>query len=330
MSISQINTSTLDLARQHLAGQAQDGKVTLEQALNTSIAGTKLKDLPEVKGALTGLTVNGKLEVETILTCVNSRYALAGGDLVPKGSGTPLDARGLDLPGLSGLAEMLLLFIRNNAEQRRAGQEIRLAQSEAIEQKLMDSAADLRNGAIAAMVMGVVSGALSVAGGLVSLGVVGAGIRANQTAPNAPGAAPGAAPGTTGASAAAPAEAPRIQIGAHRAPDVPQPAATAPGAPPAAAPFNPATDMGIIAGKAQAWSGIGGGFGTVFSSIGQGAQGILSAEAKEKDAEAEKMRSQRDQEGDIINAIKDLNQTTLQLVQTLLDKENEAMTRILV
>jgi hypothetical protein len=58
-------------------------------------------------------------------------------------------------------------------------------------------------------------------------------------------------------------------------------------------------------------------------------QGILNAEAKEKEAEAEKMRSSREAEGDVINAVKEFIQTTLQLVQSMEDKENESMTRIM-
>jgi hypothetical protein len=256
MSNSISNLSTLDLARQQLISQSQNGQVTLEQALEASVAGTKIKDLPDVKGALSGLTVNGKISVDTVLTCVNSRYDNAGGNLVPKGTGTPLDAKGMDLSGLSGLAEMMLLLIRNAAEQRKAGQEVRMARSEAIEQKLMDAAADMRNGAIVAMVMGVASGAVTIAGGV-------AGLRGSVD-------------------------------------------------------------------TAQSYNSIGGGFGTVFSSLGQGAQGILNAEAKEKEAEAEKMRNEREAEGDVIANLKDFMQTTLQLIQTMLDKENETMTRVMV
>jgi hypothetical protein len=276
-----MNTGTLDLARQQLLSQAQNGQVTLDQALNTTIAGTKISDLPDVKGALTGLAVDGKLDLETVLTCVNSRYEVSGGDLVPKGSGNPLDVKGLDLSGLSGLAELMLLMLRNAAEQRKTGQEIRMAQSEAIEQKLMDAAADMRAGAITAMVMGVVSGAVSIAGGIASLGAIGGGVKA--AANNDP----------------------------------------------AVSGFSNSDIMTAASGNAQAYGSIAGGASGIIGSIGQGVQGILNAEVKEKEAEAEKMRASRDQEGDIINGVKDFIQTTIQLMQTMLDKENDTLTRVM-
>jgi hypothetical protein len=255
MSIS--GTSNLDTARQYLANLAQNGNVSLDQALNTSISGTKLQDLPDVKSALTGLAVNGKLPVETVLACVNSRYATAGGGLVPKGTGVPLDAKGMDLGGLSALAELMMLMIKQAAEQRKTGQEIRMAESESIQAKLLDAAADMRNGAITAMVLGVAAGAASIIGG-------GLGLKAGS------------------------AEA------------------------------------------AQSFNAIGGGASTVLKSTGDGVQGILGANAKEKEAEAEKMRSTREAEGDVIAALKDFIQSTIQVMQTMLEKENEPMTRVMV
>jgi hypothetical protein len=261
-------TSNLDLARQHLASLAENGEVSLAQALNTSIAGTKLSDLQDVKDALTGLAVGGKISVETVLTCVNSRYAVSGGDLVPKGTGTPLDAKDLSLDGLSDLAALMLLMIKQAAEQRKTGQAIRHAQSEAIQQKLFDSADDLRKGAIVALVFGVAAGVANIVAGAVSIGSMASALKSGG-------------------------------------------------------------DLGIAAGKGQAIGGIGGGVGSVLGSIGQGVQGILGAASKEKDAEAEAMRNEREAEGDIIANLRDFMQSTMQLIQTLLDKENEAMTKVL-
>jgi hypothetical protein len=256
MSVNLNTASSLDLARQQLAAQATNGKVTLDQALETAIGGVKLKDLPDVKGALTGLAVNGQLPLETVLTCVNSRYDTAGSGLVPKGAGAPLDAKGMDLNGLSGLAQLMLLLINNAAEQRKTGQEIRFVQSEAIQNKLLDAAADMRKGAIIAMALGVASGVASIVGG--------------------------------------------------------------------AAGFRGSADL------IQSKNAIGGGIGTILNSVGQGVQGLYNAEAKEKEAEAEKMRSSREAEGDTIAALKDFIQATINLVQTMLDKETDTMTRIMV
>jgi hypothetical protein len=255
MSVT-LDSSFMDLTRQQLAAQATNGNVTLDQALETSVGGVKLKDLPDVKSALTGLAVNGQLPLETVLTCVNSRYDTAGGGLVPKGTGTPLDAKDLSLSGLSDIAQLLLLLINNAAEQRKTGQEVRFAESEAIQGKLMDAAADMRTGAIIGLALGIASGVASIAGGV-------AGLKG---------------------------------------------------------------DVNL----AQSKTAIGGGFGTVFSSIGQGVQGIYSASAKEEEAEAEKTRSLREAEGDTIAALKDFIQATISLVQTMLDKETDTMTRIMV
>jgi hypothetical protein len=251
-----IETSNWDLARQYLSSLAQNGEISLEDALDASIGGTKLGDLPDVKGILTGLAVDGRIPVETVLACVSSRYTLSDEGLVPKGSGIPADAAGINLQGLSAMAELMLLVIRLAAEQRKAGQEIRQAQSELIQNKLFDAAEDMRNGAIAAMALGIAAGVASIAGGAAGL---------------------------------------------FGSPDL-----------------------------ASSKTGIGGGFSTIFSSLGQGIQGILNADAKEKEAEAEKMRSEREAEGDIIANLKDFMQTTLQLLQTMLEKESDTLTKILV
>ncbi|MDR2051356.1 MAG: hypothetical protein LBQ63_06260 [Deltaproteobacteria bacterium] len=247
----------LDAARQYLNSLAQNGNLTLEQALSTTIAGTRIGDIPGINAALTEMAADGVLTVDDVLNYVNSNYTITDGSLVPKGSGQVGDARGIDLDGLSAMAELMLLMIQQAAEQRKTGQELRLAQSEAIQQKLFDSAEDLRTGAIVAMTMGVVGGVASIAGGV-------AGVKA----------------GTSEAANSA--------------------------------------------------NAIGGGFSQIFKSTGDGVQGILSAESKEEEAEAEKIRARREEQGDTIANIKDFMQTTLQLIQTMLEKENETLAKVLV
>jgi hypothetical protein len=316
----------MDLARQQLSAQATNGNVTLDQALETTVAGIKLKDLPDVKSALTGLAVNGQLPLETVLTCVNSRYDFAGSGLVPKGTGTPLDAKDLDLSGLSGMAQLLLLLIKNAAEQRRTGQEVRLAESEAIQGKLLDAAEDMRTGAYLSMVLGVVAGAVSIAGGVAGLASsASAASKAGEMTKKAGDYAKEATRlattaeklGTQGASMAKSATETAKMSGEFTA---------------KAAELTKSAEqvLAAAAAQSQAYMAIGGGASSIASSVGQGVQGILGSEAKEEEAEAEKMRSLREAEGDTIAALKDFIQATINLVQTMLDKETDTMTRIMV
>jgi hypothetical protein len=89
---------------------------------------------------------------------------------------------------------------------------------------------------------------------------------------------------------------------------------------------------GAAAGSPEAAASrnaIGGGGSTILKSIGDGVQGILGADAKMAEAEAEKIRNERETEGDTIANLKDFMQTTLQLIQTMLEKENETLARVL-
>jgi hypothetical protein len=340
MSVNLNNSSFLDLIQQQLAAQASNGNVTLDQALETTVGGVKLKDLADVKSALTGLAVDGQLPLETVLACVNSRYDTAGGGLVVKGTGTPLDAKGMDLSGLSGLAQLMLLLINNASEQRKTGQEVRFAQSEAIQNKLMDAAEDMRKGAIVAMALGVAAGAVSIAGGVAGLASsVNAASKAGDLTSKAGDLTKMAGDfsqeatlladsaenlGRQGANAAQSAAVTAKISGnfAKEAANLTQNAANLT--------KNADQILARAATQSQAFMSVGGGLSTIFSSVGQGVQGIMNADAKEKEAEAEKMRALRDAEGDTIAALKDFIQATINLVQTLLDKETEAMTRIMV
>jgi hypothetical protein len=86
---------------------------------------------------------------------------------------------------------------------------------------------------------------------------------------------------------------------------------------------------GGSADLASSRNAIGGGASSLLKSVGDGVQGILNADAKLSEAEAEKIRNEREAEGDTIANLKDFMQTTMQLIQTMLEKENETLGRVL-
>lgn len=262
-------STSLDSLRQTLNPTGAGGPLSLDSVLNTRVGNQKLSELPELKQVLSSMAVDGKIPLETVLTCINSRYDLSGGSLLPKGSGEPLDARDLPLSGLSFMASVMMIMLRQAAEQRRSGQEMRAAQTDMVEKKLLDAAADMRTGAIVALSFSVASGAASIAGGGMGLGTVNAAVNAGS-------------------------------------------------------------GIDAALSRAQNMSSIATGTSGILKSVGDGAQSMLGAASKEKEAEAERMRSFRDQMVEFNNSLKEYMQGVMQLVQTLVDKENEAMTRIMV
>lgn len=87
----------------------------------------------------------------------------------------------LDILGEGGLspgAAIMALITKDAAEQRKANKEMINLQTEEVVANIEEQAKEMRNKAVAQLVMGLVSGSLSIAGGLTSLGVGAAGLKA--------------------------------------------------------------------------------------------------------------------------------------------------------
>ncbi|MDR2934635.1 MAG: type III secretion system translocon subunit SctB [Candidatus Adiutrix sp.] len=73
--------------------------------------------------------------------------------------------------GLSPGAAVMALITKDAAEQRKANKEMINLQTEEVVANIEEQASEMRNKAAVQLVMGVVSGAVNIAGGIVSLGI---------------------------------------------------------------------------------------------------------------------------------------------------------------
>jgi hypothetical protein len=86
-----------------------------------------------------------------------------------------------DFEGTASLAAcVMFLLTKNAAEQRQANKEIKAAEAEATAQAIEDQAKEMREKAIIQLVLGIVSGAITIAGGAIAAGKAGAGIGQNM------------------------------------------------------------------------------------------------------------------------------------------------------
>lgn len=96
-------------------------------------------------------------------------------------------------------ANYLAMITDIASEQRRQNAQMRADQTEEIVAKIHDQTDEMRTKAIVQLVIGVVSGTISIAQGAASTAMTVKGMRANERAPSRPG---------TGSSIRAPAAAP--------------------------------------------------------------------------------------------------------------------------
>lgn len=199
---------------------------------------------------------------------------------------------------LADIFAVMQLFHEIGVQQRASGREARMAARDLQLSEIANQVEDLKKAAMVAMAMGILSGALQIAGGAIQLGFAGSAAKGLGDASKA------------STAAAKTGDAAKISEAASKAAEA-------------------SKNADILIGKGQGWSGIMGGSGGIMNAIGQGASGHLNAEATKHQGEATKADAAAQTENDFINAMRDLIRDVQEKLQSILASEADTMKSIL-
>lgn len=192
-------------------------------------------------------------------------------------------------------ATLMSLITSISSEERRQNADIRKEQTEAIVERINDQADEMRNKAVAQLVMGVVSGAISIAQGFAVMSVQASGMK--QAGSFREGAAIAESHNLPKMSASFTSSAAAMESRTN-------------------------AQIGVLnSGAAGMNSALGG--------IGQAVGGFFDAAIKEMDGDIERMRAARDAMKDLDESLSQLIQKTLSSMDAIQQNMNQTRARIL-
>jgi len=192
-------------------------------------------------------------------------------------------------------ATLMSLITSMAADERKQNAQMRIEETKAIVEKIMDQADEMRNKAIVQLVMGVVSGAISIAQGVASMSM----------------------------QASAMKQLDGFQTGSQ--------IATQKGLPNMAKSFDAMYQSGMSKLTAQQ-NALNSGFtagNSAVAGINQAVGGFFDAAIKEMDGDVERMRASRDAMKQLDDALAQLIQKTLSGMDAIQQNMNQTRTRIL-
>lgn len=218
--------------------------------------------------------------------------------------------------GLAGLpsfsANYLAMITDISSEQRRQNAEMRALQTEEMVDKIQDQASEMRNKAIAQLVLGVVSGALSIAQGAAATSMTIKGMRANEVQ----------------AREVQQSVADRESMGLTRPLTRQQAYKIQAQSESAYASTKQQADMLLNTRVGSFNSAMGGATG-IMGSISQAVGTFMDANIKEMEADVERIRAQQDALKSLDESLQALIQKALSTQDAIQQSMNQARTKIL-